>query len=79
MADDKFEHHMVFNLIVAMAIMVYFREIFSANVLNSDRLTYEACKTHAGLLVLYQFLKLHGLPCLAWWRAMRSNDGRKVR
>ena len=76
--DDIFEAHKVFDLIVYLAILVFFRSIFHEDVMKSASRLYNACSPHAGLLVLYWYAFLHGQNICAWWTAQRSNDGGKV-
>ena len=75
LSDDKFEAHKVFNLVVYLAIVVFFSEIFDKDVLRSSSRTFDACSGHAGLLTLHWFAYLHGQNVCSWWMAQRSNDG----
>jgi hypothetical protein len=67
------ERHKAFDLIVYLAIMLFFSKHLSAAQMASPARMHSFCSNHAGLLVLFMYAFQHGGPICAWWAATRSN------
>ena len=58
--DDKFDGHKVFDLIVFLAIMIYFTETFGEDVVKDPIRLLSAVRHNAGLTVLFYYALMHG-------------------
>ena len=58
--DDKFDGHKVFDLIVFLAMMMFFAEIFPPEAVSDPVRLLSLVRHNAGLTVLFYYALMHG-------------------
>ena len=64
MEDDKFDGHKIFDLIIYLAVLIYFQELFGDELLGDSARLHPAVSHNGGLLVLYYYALMHGAMIL---------------